>query len=226
MLNSDIQNVFLLGLAFLVLFALAEFLYHVIQLPAEFTRKLVHLFTGFLTLLFPVLLSHHLWVLLLCASFALILWISLRYEWIPSINKIERKSYGSLAYPASVYACFLVYVWMGYAIEFFYVPILLLAVCDPLAAWVGKKWPQGVFYVAGGQKTWSGTFGFFSSAMLLLMIIFTLIPQQGSGLEKIFWSVLIALPTALAEAYVGKGYDNVSIPVVSTLMLWIVKFAL
>lgn len=198
-------------------------MYHILKMPAEFTRKVVHMATGFLTLLFPAYLTHHLWVLLLCASFALILWISLKYGWIPSINNIDRESSGSLAYPVAVYGCFLVYTWMDHQLDFFYVPILLLAICDPIAAWVGKKWPRGVFQVAGGSKTWSGTIGFFISSSLVLFFIFTQLLPHLSLQEKLIWSVSIACPSALAEAFVGKGYDNISIPLVSTLFLWVLK---
>ncbi|MBX9450243.1 MAG: hypothetical protein KL787_11230 [Taibaiella sp.] len=101
-MNPDIKNAFILAACFLGLFVIAEVIYRLFHVKAEYTRKLVHTGTGLLALLFPVLLSSHWAVLILCAAFALILTISLQYKFLPSINAIERRSVGSLAYPAAV----------------------------------------------------------------------------------------------------------------------------
>ena len=142
-MTTDWINTAILSASFLALFGLAELLYHFAHVKVELTRKLVHLGTGALTLLFPVMLSNHWFVLLLCGSFALILIVSLRFKLLPSINAIDRVSVGSLAYPVSVYGCYLVFQAEHQHFGFFYIPILTLAICDPIAALAGKRWPLG-----------------------------------------------------------------------------------
>src|SRR5690349_8627227 len=93
---SDSLNILMLAGAFALLFAVAEILYRVVHMPAEVTRKIVHIGTGCLTLLFPFLLHGAFLVGLLCGISLLILLLSLRYHWLPSINAIGRKSWGSL----------------------------------------------------------------------------------------------------------------------------------
>src|SRR5690606_10098770 len=110
---SWIKPMLTLAGAFAALFAAAEVLYRVWRMNAEVTRKVVHIGTGLLALLFPLVLTSHWQVLALCGSFAVLLWISIRYKFLPSINGIRRKSYGSLGYPISVYVSFLAYEYSG-----------------------------------------------------------------------------------------------------------------
>ena len=132
-----ITSPLVLGLCFLALFGLAEFLYHKQKVKAEITRKIVHVGTGLLTLLFPIFLHDQWQVLFLCTAFLLILLASLQFKLLPSINSIDRVSHGSILYPVAVYGCYLAYSYADKGLFFFYLPILTLAICDPLAALIG-----------------------------------------------------------------------------------------
>ena len=101
-MDSWIKPLLALVGSFAALFAGAELLYRVWRMNAETTRKVVHVGTGLLALLFPLALTSHWQVLALCGSFAVLLWISIRYKLLPSINGIRRKSYGSLGYDRGV----------------------------------------------------------------------------------------------------------------------------
>src|SRR4051794_39802502 len=98
-----------LAAAFLLLFAAAEIIYRRGGVKAEYTRKMVHIGTGLLTLLFPLYLNEAWQVILLCSSFLLILILSLKFNWLPSINKVGRKTAGSWLYPIVVVFTFLFY---------------------------------------------------------------------------------------------------------------------
>src|SRR5438309_317623 len=108
-MSKEILNTIILASSFLALFGVAEVLYHFFKVRAEFTRKIVHVGTGLLSLLFPLMLSNHWYVLFLCASFGLILVLSLKFNLLKSINAIDRESVGSLAYPVSVYCSYLAF---------------------------------------------------------------------------------------------------------------------
>jgi len=224
---SQVTITAILAAAFLVLFGTAELLYHVFKVKAELTRKFVHVFTGVLTLLFPVLLENHWYVLFLCASFALILLLSLRFKLLKSINAIDRESHGSIAYPAAVYGCYLFFAQHRDADPsgngeylFFYLPILMLAVCDPMAALFGKRWPLGPYRVAGGTKSLLGSSMFFVTAVLLCFGLgYAFSGARTEGF--ILLCVLAAFSCTIAEALSGKGLDNISIPGVAVLLLYL-----
>ena len=220
-MNPDLLHTLYLSVSFLVLFSVAELLYHKFHVQAEYTRKLVHFGTGLLTLLFPVFLSGHWWVLLLCASFALILIISLRFKLLPSINAIDRESAGSLLYPLSVYLCFLSYSYHK-DLSYFYLPILILAICDPIAALSGKRWPLGQFKFGKNTKSLMGTGMFLFSALLVYYSLHFLTSSQDLSIKLIFESLIIASTAAFVEALSGRGYDNLTIPV--TVLLCLLAF--
>jgi len=217
-MNSSTINTGLITIAFLLLFGSAELLYHKYKVRVEFTRKYVHVLTGFLTLLFPIIIQDQLFVLFLCASFLILLLLSLSFGLLPSIHSVDRKTRGSILYPIVVYTCYL--IQSKYGLVFYYIPILILTLCDPVAALVGKKWPSGSYKTFGHTKTMSGSFGFFISALLLsVLLVFNM--EEVHFLESLPLALCIAVVTTLAEAFTHKGYDNLTIPVVALVALWV-----
>ena len=216
-MNENIIHTLILGGLFLVLFGFAEFLYHKLKVNAELTRKTVHLGTGLLTLLFPLWLDNHWFVLALCSSFLLILLLSLKFNLLPSINGVNRKTRGSVLFPMIVYGCFLVYNHYG-SLVYFYVPILILAICDPIAALVGKKFQIGKYKILGHTKTLIGSAGFCVSAFVVTAIGMSLLTQIPLS-QNLGYSFVIAISTTIAEALSQKGYDNFTIPVTAISLL-------
>lgn len=214
---NDLLNTIILSGTFLVLFALGELMYHKFSVKSELSRKFVHLGTGLLTMLFPLLLSDHWFVLILCTSFLLILGLSLKFNLLQSINKIDRKSHGSVLYPIVVYILFLFYTTQGHLI-YFYLPILILAICDPIAALVGKRWPFGRFTILNETKTILGSFAFFVSSLVLCSLVFL-----SFGIDNLFSlilaAILLSFVTAIIEALSQKGFDNFFIPVFAAAVM-------
>ncbi len=97
-------------------------------------------------------------------------------------------------------------------------PILILAICDPLAALFGKKWPVMPYKTFGYSKTGVGSLAFFSSAFclsFLLLLFFK--PSLPFGVLLV--SLQVATVTTLAEAITHKGFDNLTIPLSALLVL-------
>jgi len=202
-------NTILLAFAFLLLFGIAELLYHFLNVKVELTRKLVHFGTGLLTMTFPFLLDNHWMVLILCICFLVILIGSLRYNLLKSINAIERISVGSIAFPLAVYGCYLAYDYYDKILLFFYLPILILAISDPLAALCGKTWPLGIYKLGDDKKTLMGSSVFFISAFLVCLGSFYCVESAFNNLGLCF---SIALISSISEAISRNGFDNFSIP--------------
>lgn len=220
-MNASLLNTAYLAGAFLALFGSAEVLYHRFKLSAEITRKYVHIVTGLLTLLFPILIRNHWLVLALCGSFLIILQLSLRFNKLPSINGVTRVSKGSILYPIVVYGCYLVFHQYG-TLALFYIPILILAISDPIAALVGKTWPKFPFTTFGHKKTLSGSLAFFLAAIAICLLVVFL---DGSYHVQNTWLLAgaIAVITTLAEAVSHKGYDNLTIPASALLVLLLIN---
>jgi phytol kinase len=210
-MNQDYLNTAILAGFFLMLFGKAELLYHYMKVKVEITRKIVHVGTGLLTMLFPVMLANQWLVLLLCSSFAVLLVFTLKFGLLKSVNAIERESVGSIAYPVSVYISYLAFEHYGQQYIYFYLPILILAFCDPIAAFTGKKWPMGKYRINNSNKTLMGTAMFFTSA---LAVCFFLAFFSGIKITAsiALLGIAISFVSALVEAASGRGYDNLTIP--------------
>lgn len=209
-MSENLINTIYLAIAYLVLFASAEFFYHQLGTRTEITRKYVHIVTGLLTMLFPPLIQNHWLVLLLCSSFLVILLASLYFKLLPSINAVERTTRGSILYPIIVYCCYLMYLSQN-QFMFYYIPILILTLCDPMAALVGKHFPRGKYITFGHCKTLSGSMGFFTAAMITCLCLIVGLEQMTLA-KTLVIAVSVATVTTIAEALSHKGYDNLTIP--------------
>ena len=219
-----ILNMSYLSFAFLSLFGMAELLFHKTNMKAEQSRKLVHFGTGILTMLFPLYLSSHWQVLILCGSFLAILLLSQKFDLLKSINGVNRKTYGSLLFPVIVYASFLVSTWHDDFLMF-YLPILILSISDPLAALMGKRYPIGKYVFLGHQKTFMGSSAFFFSALLISSIAFELAPTMHS-LDNFSMVLLVSFTATITEALCKNGYDNLTIPVAVMIILNLFKISI
>lgn len=219
------KELIILSGLFLALFTLAELLYHKAGAHPEHTRKLVHIGTGLLTMLFPVMLDSHYQVMLLCGLFAIILIISQQTNLLPSINKITRMSYGSLAFPIAVWMIFYVNKYMEFngnmklePMLYYYVPLLTMTLADPAAALVGRKWPIDKWMVGRGTKSLGGSIAFVLAAFILNCGLF-IYHQDWSISITLIAAASIALTACVAEFITPFGLDNITIPIVAEIGL-------
>jgi dolichol kinase len=207
-----------LSACFLALFAFAELLYRVFNVQAEYTRKIVHIGTGILTLLFPMYFTSTWQVTLLCITFLAVLYISERIGLLPSINNVGRKTVGSLLYPIVVIIVFAFYRFNG--LLYFYLPILAMAIGDPVAALVGNV----AKHETKGTKTNKGTISFFIVVSVVsAMLMYVLNDERYSIGELVAFAIPLAVLTAIAERVTGGGWDNFTIPVIACCYLLILS---
>lgn len=204
--------------SFLCLFGVGEVLNEKLKIESEYTRKFIHLMTGLIVLLFPYYYESPISVLLLCSSFLLLLGLSKKYKKLNSINGIKRNSFGSEYYPISVFICFLVYYYQ-HNIIYYNLPILILAIADPLAAIVGKKTNFIKYKVGEEYKTVGGSMAFMSATFVITFLTFHFLHVNIN-----VWSViLISMTTTVVEAFSKKGSDNLWIPISSILLIYLLN---
>lgn len=218
-MNQEILHIIYLMAAFLGLFASAEILYHFGKVRAGITRKIVHVGSGLITLLFPFYLTSHWSALVLSASFFGLLLISIKFNFLNSINAVDRKTWGSLFYPCAVYLSFLCYVTQDNQLYFF-LPMLTLAFSDTAAEMLGKKLNWKPYAVFNHRKTMSGSLGFFISTMLISVLLVNYFSTY-ILVEVLIFSVVVSLFTTFVEAISPNGIDNISVPSSALLILYI-----
>ena len=214
---NDFLHVLIFGLSFLGLFGLTELLF-LLGLKVEITRKIAHFGTGFITLTFPFVIESQFTVLLLAVLFILLLIISSKFNFLHSINGVSRKTICSCLFPIAIYLVFLL-CWLKGDYKYYYLPILILAIADPIAALSGKKWPIGKFKVANETKTVLGSLAFFISCLIVIVVFF--IVQKEYSNQDIIAYLVIAILVTLTEAVSVKGWDNLFIPLSVILSMFL-----
>lgn len=209
------------GAGFLFLFAIGELMYHHYKVRAEYTRKFAHVTVGILALTFPAYFISHWQVLALSSAFFVILLLAKKYNQLQHIHAVSRVTYGSFLYPPTVYGCFILGNRMGFG-QFFYIPILVMAVSDPVAAITGIKWGKSITKKKN-SKTFLGSLMFLVSAIIATLILRFSIPDI-SLQTLLIVSFFVGLVGMFAEVISYRGWDNFTIPLSIVLLMYALRY--
>ncbi len=211
--------IFLVALSLLLVFT--ELVYWRLGVKGEITRKFAHFTATLSTVTFPYIFNDHWYVLALAIIFFVLLYISRNGVQLKSIHDIERISVGSYLLPVSIYLTFLISFNLNERL-FFILPMLILAICDPMAGILGlevQKYNHKIrFFGWKLQKTWLGSGSFLVSSFMISII--ALYFNRMTLDLKTFWLALgIAVIATLAELISWRGSDNLFIPMSVLIML-------
>jgi dolichol kinase len=217
-MNQLYLNTAIMSGLFLLVFGLAEWAYLKLKIKVEFTRKFVHIASGMLCVSFPVFIQDKWLVLVLSTNFFILLLVSIKFNWLKAINKVERKTYGSFLFPVTIFVLYCFYDFSG-ELVYYYLPLLIFALSDPLGALVGKSYPLKSYILFGLSKSWGGSLVFFVSALIISLVYFGVFSDLTA--YKIGIAFAIALLSAITEGISFKGIDNITVPVVVALILYV-----
>ncbi len=203
------------SILYFALFGISEWLFYSANKKVEYTRKFVHISTGLIALSFPFFIEAFWQMILLCGSFLFLLTICEKMNWLKSITSVERKSYGSWLFALIVLVCFWVQQQFNSTL-YYYLPILILSISDPLAALVGKKLNYKPLKVFGQIKSLGGSIAFFISSLLILIGFYF------QYKEALYYLPLFAISLTLAEFLSVKGWDNFTIPLGAMANIFII----
>ena len=213
--------IYLIGIALLLAFN--ELAYRRLKLKGEVTRKFAHFSTALATIPFPYIFLSHWHVLVLATIFAVGLFLTRHKKQLNSIHDIERKSMGSFLLPIAVYVVFYISFKAGNKLIYI-LPMMILAVCDPMAAILGMSgWKgNGKISLFGWKngKTYFGSAAFFVTSFVISII--ALYYYRQSFDFKTFWlAMVIAVVGTFSELICWRGSDNLTIPLSVAITLLI-----
>jgi len=210
---------FIFLLALLLLIVLTEVLHRRFKVRTEHSRKFLHVSGGLMCLLFPLIFTSHWWLLVLAVIAFSILFITYKTKQLASVHKIYRYSVGSILFPIPVYLCFLMAEKAGSNL-YFYLPVSLLAISDTAAEIGGNIWGHLSRQFFGGQKTLAGSLCFFISAFPICFICLDSL-VHASLTDLILSSFLIAFIATVIELITLHGWDNLTIPLIVIVLLYL-----
>lgn len=229
-MNIPDLNCFLIfGGIFSLLFIVTELSYLKLRLSAELTRKFLHFSTGTICAVWGYHFSDHFSVLILALFFYAVLGFSKWFDFLNCIHNVQRKSYGGLIFPFSIWLIFFLNEFNRSPYFYFETSVLILSISDPLATVGGIIIPQNKFknrnlnsLLLAESKTKAGSLLFlFSSTIIVFIEVFYHLNPPWSVM--ILYIITIAVSATVTEAFSKKGFDNLFVPFVTWLIFIVVE---
>ena len=205
-----------LGLALVLatfgaLLAIFSLIGHLLQ--PEVLRKGLHISLGLTALSFPWLFAEP-WPVFLLSAGSVAAFLGVR-SGLPllrrlaeSLASIHRVSIGEFCF---IGATCVVFVIAADDPVLYCIPMLVLTLADSAAALVGIAYGRHRYATWDDYKTLEGSAAFFAVAAVCIyvpLVLFT----KASAAESAGVAILVAMATTVLEASMGRGFDNVVVP--------------
>jgi uncharacterized protein (TIGR00297 family) len=220
---KDWLYLLLLFLIIIILIGISEIIRKRFNWSQEVTRKMVHIGVGFLLLLTPVLFETSIPLVCIAAFFTIFNYIALRNNLLPGIH-IDRNNFGTVYYALSFLILILLF-WDGFKI-IIVASMLVMAIGDAAAAIAGRSIKNVHHYILiHDRKSIEGSVVMLLVSTVTICTVFLLYSSHLILINPSFWmliffSVLTGLMATAAEALGDKGNDNLSVPLVSAIVLF------
>lgn len=213
-----VTTLFFIG--FFCIIYLSEYLHSHFAIDSEYTRKMAHSIATLSSLMFIIAIKSHWYILILGMFFFFLLLAANRRNFFTSIHGVDRKTAGSYLLPVAVYGVFYISQRTSNNLLFI-LPILLLGISDPLAGLAGYYFRHHINKITilryKLDKTILGSAVFFVSSLIISLITFYLFDY---GIPKfVLLSLIIAAITTLTEMLSPYGTDNLTVPLMTVLLL-------
>lgn len=185
---------------------------------SEVIRKIVHIGTGNVILLawwlnIPAVVGISASAI---ASFVTLL--SYRFPILPGINSVGRRSFGTFFYSVSI-GILIAWFWNIQQPQYAVLGVLVMAWGDGLAALFGKRFGKNKYEVFGGQKSWEGS---ATMAVVTFTVSFlVLLSTNGNFWQAALVSLMVAVVTTALETFSLFGVDNLTVPLGSATLAYI-----
>ena len=194
---------------------LAAIVNRYLSADSEILRKVVHIGTGNVILL-AWWLDIPAWVgisaSILASTVAL---LSYKFPILPNINSIGRKSLGTFFYAVSI-GLLIAWFWTIQQPHYAALGILVMTWGDGLAALIGQRFGKHPYTLWGMKKSWEGTLTMAIVSYIVSSLIF--LGVQGNVWQTWVVAIAVALVASSLEAFSKFGIDNLTVPIGSAAL--------
>ncbi len=212
-MRSALNGVVIVLLVYAAIFAVSEFIFSRSH-AGETTRKLGHIFGGAWSAFLPLLVSLRV-AIGIGIFLTVFLWWTKRHHLLNSIHSIKRESVGAITYPLGLVLSALCF-WDAHSQMIFPGSALVVGLSDGLAGLYGRKYGRMTYDVTG-LKSIEGSCVFFAVTVTIIFLIL-LRGATAPGLGLVL-AIVGALLLTVVEGLIGKGWDNLVLPVASGFVL-------
>lgn len=216
----------------IALLLFGEALGRLFHVPANLTRKIIHVGAGMWV--FGVLLLFNHWEIGIVpfASFIAVNYLLYRYRVVSAMDTND-SSPGTVYFAISVTLLFALLWRPSGPVD--NVPIAVAGIMamtwgDALAALIGRRFGQHKYQVGNSVRSWEGSVAMFLASTTAIFLVLLLLPDSSLsplavayGMDKALLAAVISGTLAtLAEGVSPHGTDNLSVPLVTAGVVWVV----
>lgn len=215
-ITNDITGAIILLTAFVTIIGGTEMWTRRRRPDPELSRKVVHVASGAVCLLFPIFVESLVSVLILAILFVIFLFVATRFRALACLNSVDRRSHGSEFYPLAVFFLFFVSRdrWWLY-----FTALLILAVSDAAAALIGSRFGKHRYRVGKQDvKSLEGSIAFFGITYFVIAGLLNISGEVPTA-SALFIAFLVGMLLMGAEAISVHGTDNIFVPVLTCYVL-------
>ncbi len=182
---------------------------------SEVVRKVVHIGTGNVILFawwlhIPAIVGVGASILA-----SIITLLSYRFPILPGINSVGRKSLGTFFYAVSI-GILVAWFWTINRPQYAVLGILVMTWGDGLAAIIGQKFGKHPYRIWENQKSWEGSGTMALVSFIVSSLIF--LSVQGNNWQTWVVSLVVAVVATILEAFSVYGIDNLTVPLGSAAL--------
>ncbi|MBU7582096.1 MAG: phosphatidate cytidylyltransferase [Nostoc sp. TH1S01] len=231
MTNSDFIGLAASYIYAVSLLALGEGLRRLFSVKPDLTRKFIHVGAGMWVFGVLLLFKHWQIGIIPFATFIGINYLLYRYRIIGAMDT-EDSSPGTVYFAISVTLLFGLFWRPDDPVD--YVPIAVAGIMamtwgDALAALIGKSFGQHKYQVGSSVRSWEGSLAMFLASTTAIFLVLLFLPGSflsplavSVGVGKALLTALVSASFAtLVEAVSPHGTDNLSVPLVTVTVMWV-----
>lgn len=220
MVYGDLLGVLLVYIYVAVLLVVAE---KILGRYPEFSRKILHIMAGNIVFLLPVFQSREVMTFIAAAPFIVFAFLMSPYTPIKFVRgKTSAAGHGmGLVYYAISWTV-LAYVFFDHK-EVIAIGILAMSYGDGFASLLGVRFGKWKYMVWGDEKSYVGSVVMFvfTFIMAVIALFFYEVNITHSTLMIV---VIVALIAVVVEGITPRGLDNLSIPIIVSIIYWMLMF--
>ena len=183
----------------------------------DFTRKFIHITVGMWSVGTVLLFDRWYMAIIPPASFILINYLSYRQETFKAMETGEKGNLGTVYFPLS----FVLIVFLFWQQPHLVVASLMpMTWGDAMAAVLGARYGQFRYTLWGSTRSLEGSISMFLFAFTATFLVLWLFPPLGLGISLLY-ALIVSVITTLVEAVTPWHLDNLTVPLVSAVILYL-----
>ena len=221
-IDKNIAVYFGYSIVFMLILFIGELFHTIFKIKAEFSRIFAHVSAGIVSLFMIKFFTSPWYIIALCIQSTLFLFLTKKKNLFDSHHKVKRNTYGSSIFFIGILTAYILSKITNDVILFI-LPIIILSISDPVASLVGSNrksgfWPTLLHRHNNSSKTYVGSIGFFISTFFILLLGLSFY-YNVTNWDLIILALVISGFTSITEAISPYGTDNLSVPLVVSVLL-------